>query len=313
VDGAAQPLMSAAEPDAKRGRPKGSSAGSSTDPGSSAEPRIPGGGRASEVEDAWLLRLGAASIWLCTGLLVLHPEYRRIGAGELAKLGLPSLLMGLTCAAEVVLGLLALRRPRAPWQSTAVAGVQWALVCGFTTILAAREPLLLAHPYGILSKNLPLLAVVACSWQLEREGRWTERALWTLRIGVAVIWITEGLLPKILFQQPLELDVVRGSGLVPIDASLFLTGMGLAQIASGVLALVLRGRPLLVLLACHMAALTFLPLLVSWQDPLLWVHPFGPMTKNIPIVLGTLVAWRRVRAGLAVTPAPVATPAAASA
>jgi hypothetical protein len=247
------------------------------------------------VEDARLLRAGAASIWLCTGLLVLHPEYRRIGGEQLDALGLPHLLMVLTCAAEVVLGLLVLRGGRRPWESHAIAAVQAALVLGFTAILAVQDPTLLVHRFGILTKNLPLLAVVACTWQLERDGRWTARALWTLRAGVAVIWITEGLLPKVLFQSPLELEVVRQSHLVPFDASLFLVGMGLAQVASGILALALRGRPLHLLLACQIAALVVLPLLVSWQEPLLWVHPFGPMTKNIPILLGTLVALRRLR------------------
>jgi DoxX-like family len=36
-----------------------------------------------------------------------------------------------------------------------------------------------------------------------------------------------------------------------------------------------------------------LPLLVSWQHPLLWFHPFGPMTKNLPILFGTLLVLRR--------------------
>jgi hypothetical protein len=110
---------------------------------------------------------------------------------------------------------------------------------------------------------------------------------------MACVWLTEGLFPKLLFQQPLELAVVAGSGLVPMDPSRFLVLLGAAQILSGVAALVLRGRPLRWLLGAQVAALVVLPLLVSWQAPSLWFHPYGPLTKNLPIIAGTLVAlWR---------------------
>ena len=69
--------------------------------------------------------------------------------------------------------------------------------------------------------------------------------------------------------------VVANSGLVPISAPTSLMLLGLAQVASGVLAL------------AQVGALVALPLLVSWQDPLLWFHPFGPMTKNFPIRAGS--------------------------
>ncbi len=235
-----------------------------------------------------MLAGSVACVWLATAVLVLHPTYRQLGGDWLARLSLPSWLMFPVCAAELVLGLRVLLGRMDSW----LAATQLGLVCGFTTILALLDPMLLAHPFGVLSKNLPLLAVVGCCWLLQREG-WSARAHWLLRIGMAVIWITEGLLPKVFFQQPMEVAVVANSGLVPTDPALFLTGMGLAQAASGVAALVLRGRVLCVLLACQAAALIALPLLVSWQDPSLWVHPFGPMTKNVPILVGTLVLVRR--------------------
>jgi hypothetical protein len=90
----------------------------------------------------------------------------------------------------------------------------------------------------------------------------------------------------------MELAVVEHSGLVPIDPGAYLVVLGAAQAASGVLALVLRGRPRRVLLGLQALSLVALPLLVTAQEPLLWVHPFGPMIKNAPIVAGTaLLAW----------------------
>ncbi len=239
-------------------------------------------------EQKWL-KAGCASIWLLTALGVLHPTYRAIGHEFLTRLGLPDWLMWATCVGELVLAGLILVRPPQTWAFVLQTGA----VASFTVILAALEPMLLVHPYGVLSKNYPFLALVAVTWLVAQEG-WTARVTWLLRGGMALVWVTEGLFPKLLFQQPLELAVVAGSGLVPMDPAVFLTLLGLAQLLSGLAVLVLRGWPLWLLLGAQAAALLVLPALVSWQDPSLWVHPFGPMTKNVPIFFGTLLALRRV-------------------
>jgi len=234
------------------------------------------------------LKVGTASIWLTTALGVLHPYYRAVGHDWLSRLGLPDWLMWATCAAELLLALTILLLPPRWWLMVAQVGG----VLVFTLILAGLEPMLLAHPFGVLTKNVPFAALVITTWLVSVEG-WTPRALWVLRVGMALIWVTEGLIPKVLFQQPMELMVVSNSGLVPMSAPLFLRGMGFLQLISGVLALVLPLRPLRWLLLAQVAALVVLPLLVSAQDPLLWFHPFGPMTKNLPIIVGTLGVLRR--------------------
>lgn len=238
-----------------------------------------------------LIRAGIAAIWLTTGLGVLHPHFREVGAHYLDLLHLPHWLMSAACVGEVALGCAVLLAPVMVWLEV----LQAAAVVGFTVVLAAVEPMLLVHPFGVLSKNYPLLVMLLVSVWVSREG-WSARATWLLRFGMALVWVTEGLLPKVFFQQPMELAVVAGSGLVQMDPSVFLRWLGLAQALSGLLVFVLKGRLVQLLLAGQVLALAVLPLLVSWQDPLLWVHPFGPMTKNLPLIAGTVVALRRVRA-----------------
>jgi hypothetical protein len=247
-----------------------------------------GGEHTNTPAEARWLRWSVAFVWLATGLSVLHPYYREVGHDYLARLGLPDWIMFATCVAEVLLGLRVALGGAATWLTL----LQVAMILTFSTILACLEPLLLAHPYGVLTKNLPLLAVIGTCWLLEREG-WTRRAYWLLRVGVAVIWITEGLFPKILFQQPLEQQVVAASGLVRTDPATFLTVLGAAETLAGVLVLLLPGRPLRWLLVCQLAALFVLPVLVSLRELTLWVHPFGPLIKNVPIIVATAVLLRR--------------------
>jgi hypothetical protein len=234
-----------------------------------------------QTEVRWLC-LSIAVVWLATGVAVLHPYYREVGAEYLAPLRLPLAVMIATCVAEIILGLrVALGRP-ATW----VTGLQVVLIVGFTTILACSAPWLLVNPFGMVTKNLPLLAVIVTAWLVEREG-WTPRARWLLRAGVALIWITEGVLPKIFFQQEVELKIAANT--MPLDPHTTLFLIGICQAASGVLVLFLRGRPLQVVLVAQIAALVVLPIVVGFLDWHLWLHPFMPLVKNIPILAGTVL------------------------
>jgi hypothetical protein len=238
--------------------------------------------------DARPLCWAVGFVWLATGLTVLDPYYRAIGRDYLARLALPDWVMVVTCAAEVLLGLRVALGPASTW----ITVLQIGTVVTFTAILGVLNPWLLVNPFGMLSKNVPLLAALGTAWLLEREG-WTPRALWLLRVGIAAIWLTEGIFPKILFQQREELDMVARCAPAWLLPSAFLIVMGILEAASGIGVLLLRGRPLRWLLGLQLAALLVLPLLAGFLDPRLWVHPFEPLVKNVPIVAGTAVLLRR--------------------
>jgi hypothetical protein len=241
------------------------------------------------VEARWL-RGSIAFVWLATGLSVLHPYYREVAQHYLSLLGLPVWVMYATCAAEVVLGVrVGVGKPTA-WLTVLQVG----MIAVFTLILSWLEPSLLVHPYGVLAKNLPLAALIVTTWLHEREG-WSRRNLWLLRIGVSSIWIAEGLFAKVLFPQPAAALLAARSGLTPGDPVRFLYWLGIAQTLAGVAALTLSGLPFRILLACQMAALVVLPVLVGLLEPELWVHPFGPLIKNVPILTGTALLFLRWR------------------
>jgi hypothetical protein len=234
-------------------------------------------------EVRWLC-LSIAAVWLATGVAVLHPYYREVGAEYLAPLGLPPAVMIATCVGEIVLGLrVAFGRP-ATWLTV----LQVLLILGFTTILACSAPQLLVNPFGMVTKNLPLLAAIGTAWLVDREG-WTPRARWLLRGGVALIWISEGVFPKILFQQDVELKIAADTIPLSVAPGTVLLVIGACQAVSGVLVLLLRGRPLRVVLVAQIVALVVLPIVVGFLDWHLWVHPFMPLVKNLPILAGTVL------------------------
>jgi hypothetical protein len=243
-----------------------------------------------------LLRWSVACVWLATGVLVLHPYYREAGQVYLSRLGLPDWVMFVTCAFEIALGL----RVGLGRASTWVTALQVAMVVTFTLILGYLEPSLLANPFGMLTKNVPLLAVVGTAWLVEREG-WTQRALWLLRAGLASVWLTEGIFPKILLPQEVELNMVTRCG-IPVPPRVFLVVTGLMEAASGVGLLLLHGRPLRWVLILQLVGLVALPLVAGCMEPWLWVHPFMPLVKNLPIIAGSIVLLRASKRAAAPKP-----------
>jgi hypothetical protein len=232
--------------------------------------------------DGRWLRGGIAFVWLATGLGVLHPYYRALGLEFLAPTGLPDWVMGATCAAEVALGLRVLFGPA----TTAVVALQAALILGFTAILTVTQPRLWLDPLGVLPENLPLLALLATVWCLRREG-WTRRARGWLRGAVAVFWLSRTAVGFVNGEHPLLIA---------------------AEVLAAALAAVAGGRLLLAGLAAQGAALLALLGWHTWHDPQLWVHPFGPLTKQVPVLVATWrlagLEWRQT----GVRPPPVGTP-----
>lgn len=248
------------------------------------------------VDDEALLRVAVALVWLITAVTCLHPRYRDIGSSYLARLGLGSWPMFVVAPAEGVLGVALLFRPIGRWS----AALQIGAVACFTAVLAGLEPMLLVNPFGVLSKNLSFVLVVIAAYRLARESpdaAVDDGATASLITAAAAApWLTEGLLPKILFQQQVELAMAPALGLTFASPAVLVRCLGIAQLLSGVLALTLRGRPLRALLLLQAAALVVLPVVVGFADWVLWVHPFGPFSKNLPILAATLVRWRRVGA-----------------
>lgn len=116
------------------------------------------------------LRLSLAFVWIATGLvsLGLYPV-----AGSLALLarvgatGTPAwLLLYGAAAADLLLGIATLWRPgRALWWAQA------ALILFYTAVITWRLPEFWLHPYGPLTKNLPMLALLAVLLAAEEHRR----------------------------------------------------------------------------------------------------------------------------------------------
>jgi hypothetical protein len=114
----------------------------------------------------YLLRLSIAFVWIATALVsaLLYPaeqSYQLLERTGVPAAWAPIMLYGAAgCDLVLGLGTLLLVRRRRLWQ------VQLALIGLYSLVIAIRLPEFLLHPYGPLTKNVPMLAAI---WLLYRS------------------------------------------------------------------------------------------------------------------------------------------------
>jgi hypothetical protein len=114
-----------------------------------------------------LLRASLAFVWIVSGLVSLGLYPTADSLALLARAGVPAALQpGVLIGAallDLLLGLLTLwpwPRPRTLWS------VQLLLIVAYTAIVTLRLPEFWLHPFGPLSKNVPMLALLGLLWAL---------------------------------------------------------------------------------------------------------------------------------------------------
>lgn len=121
----------------------------------------------AEAQARWtvpLLRLALAALWLATaavsaGLYPVADSLALLGRAGVPPAWQPLMLYG-AAAVNALLGALTLWPLRARWRRR-LWGAQALLVLGYSAIITLRLPEYWLHPYGPMTKNLVVLAVLA--------------------------------------------------------------------------------------------------------------------------------------------------------
>jgi hypothetical protein len=104
-----------------------------------------------------------------------------------------------------------------------------------------------------------------------------------LRLSIALVWIVTGVLSLGLYPVADSYALLARLGVTGALAAVLLYGAAALDLVLGVLTLTLRRQR-------HLLWLTQLGLilgytaLISWRLPEFWLHPYGPILKNIPML-----------------------------
>ena len=150
---------------------------------------------------------------------------------------------------------------------------------------ADAEPIkqFLGHPTkNILQQLFTIPANQAERWH---AGLYFLRPV--LRVSIAFLWIWSGLVSIFLFPVEQSYQFLAASGISGNVAPVMLYGLAGMDILFGLATLGAYRIRLLILL--QMTVVFLYTLIITITLPEFWLHPFGPVLKNIPLLVTLLV------------------------
>jgi hypothetical protein len=104
-----------------------------------------------------------------------------------------------------------------------------------------------------------------------------------LRLSIALVWIVTGIVSLGLYPVAESYALLARVGITGMLAPLMLYGAALMDLAFGIATLLLKRRRLLWL--AQLAVIVFYSAIISWRLPEFWLHPYGPLLKNLPMMV----------------------------
>ena len=124
---------------------------------------------------------------------------------------------------------------------------------------------------------------------LWRTGALAGWALPLLRGAVAVVWIVTGILSLGVFPVDQSRELLARVGAQGGMATLLLYGAAVTDLLLGLATLLIPRSG--AMWASQMALILGYTALISWRLPEFWLHPFGPILKNVPMLAAIAVLW----------------------
>lgn len=109
------------------------------------------------------------------------------------------------------------------------------------------------------------------------------------RLSLGAVWFYEGLVPKLLFVRPDQVDLVRRSGLYFGTPEFFLQLLGAAQVAFAIWLLVGVAERLAVAIAT--LGMWILIVLVAMANPSMLTDPYGALIKDLCLTACAYTVW----------------------
>jgi uncharacterized membrane protein YphA (DoxX/SURF4 family) len=110
------------------------------------------------------------------------------------------------------------------------------------------------------------------------------------RVALALVWVYEGLVPKMLFTTQMEIDLVERSGLYWATPRAMLFFVGICEILGGLW--LLSGQATRLAAALSIALLVVVGAMCAVLEPPILYHPFGGLSKNLGLIACAAVVYR---------------------
>lgn len=124
------------------------------------------------------------------------------------------------------------------------------------------------------------------------QDRWHSRLFFlkpALKLSLVFVWLFTAICTLFLYPKNASLNLLAHIGVSHIWQSALLYSAGILDAILG-LAMLFDYKIKQVIGLQIMVMLGYMAL-ITWKLPYLWLEPLGPITKNIPLIVATLIYW----------------------
>jgi uncharacterized membrane protein YphA (DoxX/SURF4 family) len=121
---------------------------------------------------------------------------------------------------------------------------------------------------------------------IQAKMRWLLPAL---RLSVGVVWLATGIVSLGLYPIEASYELLARTGTPVMLMPLFLYGAAALDIALGILTVIPRRSRWL--WAAQAALVLVYTIIISLKIPEFWLHPYGPILKNLPFLAGLWILY----------------------
>lgn len=108
-----------------------------------------------------------------------------------------------------------------------------------------------------------------------------------LRLSIAFLWLWSGIVSIFFYPHETSFEFLAAAHITGTAAPIMLYGLAIVDIALGLAILVSsRLKPLIIV---QIVIIVLYTLIISLTMPEFWLHPFGPILKNIPLLITLFV------------------------
>ncbi|GAA4435464.1 DoxX-like family protein [Pontibacter saemangeumensis] len=143
------------------------------------------------------------------------------------------------------------------------------------------------------------MMVWATAWSFDCLKNWIERGIHPKQallsqttvllasLILSMVWLYQGIVPKLLFSDTGELEILRQSGLFTGFEESLLTGVGIGEVAWGLVLFFIQRKPVHFI---SIAALILLGLGALFSEASVYTLPFNPFSLNISMIGLSVIA-----------------------
>ncbi|TAF65007.1 MAG: hypothetical protein EAZ55_10155 [Cytophagales bacterium] len=143
------------------------------------------------------------------------------------------------------------------------------------------------------------LMIWATAWSFDCLKNWIEKGIHPkqaitaqltiliVNLTLAIIWIYQGLIPKILFTDTGEIEILRQSGLFSGYEENVLTCIGLAEIIFGLSLIFIQRKTLQYF---NISGLLLLTIGAIFSNSMIFTLPFNPFSLNLSMIALSIIA-----------------------